>query len=143
MVRIKRIEEKRVGMEVFMQGGKYGIALDGKEVCAPQFTRIERLPEPYFALCFYPYDAVFRGKVKVVDAKGRDLRPELYGKAAWKADFFKGYDGAGKQVYWDSNSQRLYEKMPELGRIWRFELVKQDAAYMFRGRERWLDFSFR
>ena len=40
MVRIKRTEEKREGMEVFMQGGKYGIALDGKEVCAPQFTLI-------------------------------------------------------------------------------------------------------
>ena len=70
MVRIKRKEEKREGMEVFMQGGKYGIALDGKEVCAPQFTRIERLPEPYFALCFYPYDAVFRGKVTVGMQKG-------------------------------------------------------------------------
>ena len=33
--------------------------------------------------------------------------------------------------------------MPELGRIGRFELVKQDAAYMFRFRERGLDFSFR
>lgn len=90
MVRIKRKEEKREGMEVFMQGGKYGIALDGKEVCAPQFTRIERLPEPYFALCFYPYDAVFRGKVTVVDAKGRDLRPELYGKVECRRDFLRG-----------------------------------------------------
>ena len=80
MVRIKRKEEKREGMEVFMQGGKYGIALDGKEVCAPQFVRVERIPEPYFALCFYPYDAVFRGLVTVGDGKGRDLRPELYGK---------------------------------------------------------------
>lgn len=143
MVRIKRKEEKREGMEVFMQGGKYGIALDGKEVCAPQFTRIERLPEPYFALCFYPYDAVFRGKVTVVDAKGRDLRPELYGKVECKGDFFKGYDFAGKQVYWDSKTRRFYERMPELGRLGRFELVKQDAAYMFRFRERGLDFSFR
>ena len=33
--------------------------------------------------------------------------------------------------------------MPELGRLGRFELVKQDAAYMFRFRERGLDFSFR
>ena len=52
MVRIKRKEEKREGMEVFMQGGKYGIALDGKEVCAPQFVRVERIPEPYFACVF-------------------------------------------------------------------------------------------
>ena len=44
---------------------------------------------------------------------------------------FKGYDFAGRQVYWDSKTQRLYEKMPELRRLRRFELVKQDAAYMF------------
>lgn len=62
MVRIKRKEEKREGMEVFMQGGKYGIALDGKEVCAPQFTRIERLPEPYFALCFIRMMLSFGGR---------------------------------------------------------------------------------
>ena len=58
-------------------------------------------------------------------------------------DFLRGYDFAGRQVYWDSKTRRLYEKMPELGRLGRFELVKQDAAYMFRFRERGLDFSFR
>ena len=75
--------------------------------------------------------------------KGRDLRPELYGKVECKGDFFKGCDFTGKQVYWDGKTRRHYERMPELGRLGRFELVKQDAAYMFRFRERGLDFSFR
>ena len=98
-------------MEVFMQGGKYGIALDGKEVCAPQFVRVERIPEPYFALCFYPYDAVFRGKVTVVDGKGRDLRPELYGKVECKGDFLRVGDFTGKgQVYWDGQDPEALRK---------------------------------
>lgn len=143
MVCIKRKDEKREGVEVFMLNGKYGMAMDGRTVCAPQFIRVERLPEPYFALGFYPYDTVFRGKVTVVDAKGRDLKPELYGRVEPCGEFFKGSDFTGKTVYWDSKTQRKYTRKPTVGRLGRFELVKQGEVYGFRSKEQRLDFFFR
>ncbi len=143
MVRIKSKMEKREGLEVFIQNGKYGISLNGKEVCAPQFERIKRLPDPYYAMCFYPYDNVFRGKVTVVDAKGIDLKPELYGNVECNGDFFKGHNFAGRLIYWDGKAGRNYCKKPELGRLGRFELVKQGDLYMFRFVSSGMEFSFR
>lgn len=143
MVRIKRRNERREGVEIFLLHGKYGIAVDGKMTCAPQFVKVERLPKPYFAMCSYPYDPVYRGKVTVVDERGCDLRSELYGKVEHTGDIFKGTDFSGRQVYWDGRSHKNYTSRPELGRLGRFEIVKQGQAYMFRFDRQGLDFRFR
>ena len=70
------------------------------------------------------------------------MRPELYGKVNAKGIFLRGMTLREGGLLGQQDAEVL-RKEPELGRLGRFELVKQDTAYMFRFRERGLDFSFR
>ena len=78
MVRIKRHGEKSLGVEVFIQDGKFGILNDGKVVCAPEFEKIKRLEAPYFAMGIYPY-YVYKNRVDIIDDQGHVMKPGLYG----------------------------------------------------------------
>ena len=86
MVRIKRHGEKNIGVEIFIQGGKFGVVRDGMVTCAPEFEHIRRVRDgQFFAIATYPY-AVFRNRTTVISLGGIDQRVALYGKVAVNGD---------------------------------------------------------
>ena len=131
MVRIKRRGERHEGLEVFMREGKYGVMMDGKVTCPAEFEHIKWLAAPYFVMGFYPY-YIYKNKVTVIDQKGRDLKPGLYGKVKQEGDIFVGERLDGKTAYWDAKGGRMYDMMPQFERIDRFEVAKAGREMFLR-----------
>ena len=131
MVRIKRRGERHEGLEVFMREGKYGVMMDGKVTCPAEFEHIKWLAAPYFVMGMYPY-YIYKNKVTVIDLKGRDLKPGLYGKVQQEGDIFVGTRLDGKTAYWDAKGGRMYDMMPQFERIERFEVAKAGREMFLR-----------
>jgi hypothetical protein len=131
MVRIKRRGERHEGLEVFMREGKYGVMMDGKVTCPAEFEHIKWLAAPYFVMGMYPY-YIYKNKVTVIDLKGRDLKPGLYGKVKQEGDIFVGERLDGKTAYWDAKGGRMYDMMPQFERIDRFEVAKAGREMFLR-----------
>jgi len=131
MVRIKRRGERHEGLEVFMRQGKYGVMMDGRVTCPAEFEHIKWLAAPYFVMGMYPY-YIYKNKVTVIDQKGRDLKPGLYGKVKQEGDIFVGARLDGKTVYWDAKGGRMYDMMPQFERIDRFEVAKAGREMFLR-----------
>ncbi len=131
MVRIKRRGERHEGLEVFMRQGKYGVMMDGRVTCPAEFEHIKWLAAPYFVMGMYPY-YIYKNKVTVIDQKGRDLKPGLYGKVKQEGDIFVGERLDGKTAYWDAKGGRMYDMMPQFERIDRFEVAKAGREMFLR-----------
>ena len=131
MVRIKRRGERHEGLEVFMREGKFGVMMDGKVTCPAEFEHIKWLAAPYFVMGMYPY-YIYKNKVTVIDLKGRDLKPGLYGKVQQEGDIFVGTRLDGKTAYWDAKGGRMYDMMPQFERIDRFEVAKAGREMFLR-----------
>jgi len=131
MVRIKRRGERHEGLEVFMRQGKYGVMMDGRVTCPAEFEHIKWLGAPYFVMGTYPY-YIYKNKVTVIDQKGRDLKPGLYGKVKQDGDIFVGERLDGKTAYWDAKGGRMYDMMPQFERIDRFEVAKAGREMFLR-----------
>lgn len=140
MVRIKGLETKREGVEVFMKNGRYGVMKDGRITCQANFEKMRRLSGNYLLMGIYPY-RVFHGKQTVIDMEGHDLKANLYGRVEQHGDFFKGEDVNGRVVYWDAKGGRCYADLPEIVRAGRFELVKLGGRYMLRQQSYSLNFA--
>ena len=137
MVRIKRHGEKCDGVELFIQGGKYGVLKDGHEICAPEFERVQRMEAPYFVMGTFPY-YVFKNKVTVVDMDGHVLNPGLYGNVKLEGDVFIGQDIQGRPLYWDSKGGRYYKSMPKFEQLMRLEVARVgEEVYMRQSTKQW------
>ena len=123
MVRIKRRGEKHSGIEMFMQGGKYGVMYDGDITCPAEFEHIKRISDGYFALATYPY-LMHRNKVTVIDLQGRDQKVALYGTVRQEGDLFSGMSAAGKTVYWDGKGRTYYDSHPEFERVGNLDMIR-------------------
>ena len=121
MVRIKNGGERYAGLEVFVQGSRYGIMHNGKITCPANFRKIERLEKEsgFFALGTYRLASQYNyGKLidvtTVIDRKGQDLGVKLYGKVRWTGSYFLGEDinGAYHSVNcWDPVGNSYYVDM--------------------------------
>ena len=132
MVRIKRRGETHIGVEMFMQGGKYGIMYDGDITCPAEFEHIERISDGYYALATYPYN-IYRNKVTVIDLQGRNQNVALYGKVTQDGDLFYGRSASGKMVYWDGKGWTYYDTLPEFERVGNLDMIRVDGGkYMLR-----------
>ena len=132
MVRIKRRGEKHIGVEMFMQGGKYGIMYGGDITCPAEFEHIERISDGYYALATYPYN-IYRNKVTVIDLQGRNQNVALYGKVTQEGDLFYGRSASGKMVYWDGKGWTYYDTLPEFERVGNLDMIRVDGGkYMLR-----------
>ncbi len=128
MVRIKGGGERYAGLEVFVQGSRYGVMYNGKITCPAQFKKIERLEKGcgFFALGTYrkPNQHNY-GKLidvtTVIDKKGKDLGVKLYGRVRWTGSYFLGEDFNGSYrsvICWDPVGNSYYEDMePEFKKV--------------------------
>ena len=132
MVRIKRRGEKHAGVEMFMQGGKYGVMYDGDITCPAVFEHIKRISDGYFALATYPYN-IYRSKVTVIDLQGRDQNMSLYGKVKQEGDLFYGKSASGEMVYWDGKGMTYHDTLPKFERVGNIDMIRVDGGkYMLR-----------
>ena len=127
MVRIKRRGEKHMGVEMFMQGGKYGVMYDGDITCPAVFEHIRRISDGYFALATYPYN-IYRNKVTVIDLHGCDQRAALYGPVKQDGDLFYGKSASGEMVYWDGKGKIYYESLPEFERVGNIDMIRVEGG---------------
>ena len=122
MVRIKREGQKHVGVEVFLQGGRYGIMRNGKVTCPARFKRVDRLPQQtgFFALARYmtrnksDFDNLVE-VTTVIDKQGRDRQVTLYGVVSWKHGCFVGTQESQHSIavtYWDPVGNAYYDGFP-------------------------------
>lgn len=111
MVRIKRRGEQHAGVEVFLQGGRYGFMCDGKITCPAEFESIKRISDGYYALATYPY-YIHKNRVTVIDMQGRDLKVAFYGNVSQKGDLFYGQTVSDKMVWWDGKSRAYHDSRP-------------------------------
>ena len=132
MVRIKRRGEKHTGVEMFMQGGKYGIMYDGDITCPAEFEHIKRISDGYYALATYPYN-IYRNKVTVIDLHGCDQRAALYGPVKQDGDLFYGKSASGEMVYWDGKGRTYYDTPPKFERVGNLDMIRVGGGkYMLR-----------
>ncbi|MBR1388076.1 MAG: hypothetical protein IJ569_00425, partial [Prevotella sp.] len=129
MVRVKRRGEIRRGVEVFMQGGKYGVMMDGKMTCPPEFERVTRLADGgnYFALATYPY-YLYRNRQTVIDSRGVDLKASLYGNVTREEDFFCAKDIQGNRVFFDGIGRKAYREKPHTTKFRYVDLVEKGGG---------------
>jgi hypothetical protein len=132
MVRIKRRDEEHRGLEVFMQKGLYGIALDGRVIHQPIFESVRREDDVFFAYCTYPY-LVYKSRVTIIDKNGRDLGLKMYGHLEWLSeDLLKGLNINGKPLYWDRKYNHYYSECPVFVRVGGVEMVRLQDGLVLR-----------
>ena len=132
MVRIKRRNERHEGLEVFMQGGKYGIMNNGNIMCQAAFVSVMRVEGSHvYALATYPYE-IFRSKTTAIGTNGQDLRVALYGKVVQEGDFLEGIGMNGEKLYWDTKGRRYYKRKPQFEEIADVEMYKEGNGYVLR-----------
>lgn len=127
MVRIKRRGESNRGVEVYLQGGKYGVMMDGKVTCPAQFIQVSRLNHGsgYFAIGTYPY-TIFHNKQTVIDNRGMDLKASLYGEVTQEGDFFLAHDSRGDTIYFDGIGRTVYKAKPKTMTFRHVDLIAKD-----------------
>ena len=132
MVNIKRKDEAHRGLEIFIKGGLYGIAKDGRIVSQPLFERVRRADDGFFAYCTYPY-LVYKNRSTIIDKDGRDLGLKMYGHLEWMEEsLLKGHDIDGKEIYWDRRYNQYYHEKPEFVSIGGVEMTKLRVGYVLR-----------
>ena len=132
MVNIKRKDEAHRGLEIFIKGGLYGIAKDGRIVSQPLFERVRRADDGFFAYCTYPY-LVYKNRSTIIDKDGRDLGLKMYGHLEWMEEsLLKGHDIDGKEIYWDRKYNHYYHERPEFVSIGDVEMTKLRVGYVLR-----------
>ena len=124
MVRIKKAGKRGAGLEIFLQGGRYGVMNNGRITTPAHFKRMKRLQSDcgFFALGIYmkrnEHDF---GKLvevtTVIDRKGQDLQVKLYGDVYWANGYFCGVSVLGTYSYvncWDPvGNSYYYETHPQ------------------------------
>ena len=132
MVRIKRRNERHDGLEVFMQGGKYGIMNNGHIICQAAFVSVMRVEDSQvYAIATYPYET-FRSKTTAIGKNGQDLRVALYGKVVQEGDFLEGVSMTGEKLYWDTKGRRYYKEKPQFEEIADVEMYREGNGYVLR-----------
>ncbi|MBQ7684536.1 MAG: hypothetical protein IJT48_08610, partial [Bacteroidaceae bacterium] len=132
MVRIKRRGERHEGLEVFVQGGKYGVMKDGVVTCRPEFVHISRLKKSrYYAIATYPY-AVYKGKSTVIGLSGEDLRVALYGRVTPRGELMEGEDATGHRTFWDGVGGQYFTIMPDFEDVGGVQMVCLNGKYLPR-----------
>ncbi|MBQ7986998.1 MAG: DEAD/DEAH box helicase [Bacteroidaceae bacterium] len=132
MVRIKRRGERHEGLEVFVQGGKYGVMKDGVVTCRPEFEHINKISNgKYYAIATYPY-AVFRNKSTVIGLTGMDLKASLYGKVTPHGELMEGLDSTGRRVYWDGVGGEYFKYMPDFVKVGGVQMVCKNGKFLPR-----------
>ena len=131
MLHIKRFDERRTRIEVFLQGGRFGIMRTGHVTCAPQFRRVKRLHHPrYYAL------AVYEGRkeeyITVIDNEGCNLRMELQGEVSVEEDIFIERTGTGSCTYYDAISKQTYLSFPVFRKVAGLEVMEFPDSYILR-----------
>ena len=124
MVRIKSGGERRSGLEVFLQDGRYGVMRNGRITCPARFKRVKRLQGDcgFFALGIYmKRNERNFGKLMevmtVIDKKGQDLQVALYGDVSWQEGYFCSISERNQYPYvvcWDPvGNSYYYDTYPE------------------------------
>ena len=139
MVRIKSGGEKRNGLEVFLQDGRYGVMRNGRVTCPARFRKVERLDRGsgFFALGIF--GVLRNGKAEVmttvIDNKGQDMNIRLPGKVAWTKGYFCGIytNSMGEHVNcWDPvGNSYYYDTYPGFQKVAGVEIAcaTEDDAY--------------
>ncbi len=127
MVRIKSAGQKRAGLEIFLQDGRYGVMRNGKITCPAKFRYVERLQKGcgYFALGMYKSPSRSEPNriidvTTVIDRMGKDLNIRLYGDVIWRDGFFYGRMAAGHyhiENCWDPVGNSYYDTFPEFHHV--------------------------
>jgi len=128
MVRIKSGGERRSGLEVFLQDGRYGVMRNGTVTCPAVFREVQRLDHTsrFFALGIYPKTQARHGMTTVIDRRGIDLKVRLFGEVVQDGDFFRVFDGP-YMMSWDSVGGRYYEfGFPKIEKVGGIEVVFTD-----------------
>ena len=131
MLHIKRFNERRTRLEVFLLNGRFGIMCMGHVTCSPQFRRIQRLHRSrYYALAVY--DGTKEDYTTVIDNEGRNMRLSFRGEVSVMDDIFveKGKDG--KRLYYDAISRRRYVRFPQFQTVAGLEVEDRNNAYYLR-----------
>ena len=137
MIQIKRHGEKKTGLEIFVQGGKYGILNEGKIICPPEYEKVSRLEAPYFAIGTYPL-YIYHNRVEIIDATGHVMKPGLYGNVHREQDIFVGHDISGHTDYWDPKGGRHYNIRPTFDRIAGIEIARVgEQIYIRKESKQW------
>ena len=133
MVRIKKAGQVGKGLEVFLQGGHYGIMRNGKVTCPPKFRRVRRLEKGcgFFALGIYlkrdEYEPEKLVEVTtVIDNRGCDLHVMLYGNVWWADGYFYGEWVGARSMFvncWDPVGNAYYDTSPNFTRVAGVELA--------------------
>ena len=132
MVHVKRKDEEHRGLEIFIQNGLYGIALDGKMIHRAMFQDVRRADDGYFAYCTYPYLA-YKSRKTIIDQDGRDLGLKMYGNLEWEGtEVLKGHDINDDTLYWDKKYNTYYHEKPEFECLGGIEMTKTSAGYVLR-----------
>ena len=134
MVRVKRRGEARKGVEVFLQGGKYGVMMNGRVTCPAAFERVTRLERGsgFFAIGTYPY-YIYKNRQTVIDNRGIDLKASLYGKVTQDEDFFVAKDIRGMTVWFDGIGRKECRERPRTSKFRNVDLIDRgDGWYSLR-----------
>ena len=127
MVRIKSGGQRRTGLEVFLQNGRYGVMRNGKITCPARFKRVKRLQDGcgFFALGIYlapnkhNYGRI--GEITtIIDRFGQDLQVKLYGKVQWEDGCFYGELVGANSIYsnyWDPIGNAYYDLYPNFTKV--------------------------
>ena len=131
MLHIKRFDEKRTRIEVFLLGGRFGIMLMGQVTCTAQFRRVQRLHHPrYFALAVY--DGMKEEYTTVIDNEGRNMDLAFSGKVSVDEDIFIEEDPYGHRTYYDAISKQEYARFPQFMVVAGLEVLELMDAYRLR-----------
>ena len=131
MLHIKRFNERRTRLEVFLQGGRFGIMCMGHVTCSPQFRRVQRLRRSkYYALAVY--DDTRENYTTVIDNEGRNMRLAFRGEVSIQDDIFIQKDAYGQCVYYDAISGNTYYRFPLFQMVAGLEVEGRWGTYYLR-----------
>lgn len=121
MVRIKSGGQRRTGLEVFLQDGRYGVMRNGRITCPARFKRVKRLQDNsgFFALGVYMKQGErnpceLNEVTTVIDRYGQDLKVMLYGTVCWCNGYFYGKSAGTNYIEncWDPVGNSYYDSHP-------------------------------
>ena len=134
MLHIKRFDEKRTCIEVFLQHGRFGIMRLGHVTCAPLFRRVQRLRHPkFYALA--QYDGTESSVTTVIDSEGQNMRLKLQGEVSVEGDIFVQRDANGRCLYYDAFSGQAYDDYPHFIKMAGLEVEMMHNEFYLRQRK--------
>ena len=150
MVRIKHYGERKSGLEVFEENGKYGVKYDGQVTSIAKFDKIEPLRDSeFFAVATYrPARYRYLSLKTIIDYYGSDLHSDIVTEGALE-DMGNGFFMVQENsaiIYWDVKTGRSYGYLPNITKIGNIEglYVGNDCyALRYRHDKREGDFIFR